>query len=412
MSGNVKLGLVYVEDQRYSVQAVRANPERFSALIGARADDKHGVCACRPEAKLRIKICALNDRPYFARWPNEGRSHDVGCIFHEDEIDRAVRRSAAEAAIKERDDGLFSIKPSFSMSVLVEAPVGGRPPKQTVETPAPRPGRRSTRLLNVLRFLWTQAGLDRCAPGESRTYGEIRNRFLAQADQCLVGKQLLSSITYFPEPYATARVEDLRRDEAAFGQWLATIQGGRKPVGLVVGLMKGYSFDAYGRVRVKLRHWGELVIEAERFDRLKDAFRSEFAALESGHGNASVAIIATVHVPQSKVNVIEASLMLLSNRYVPVDSGYELAVANRLAEELRAFRKPLAIEPGAGGMLPDFVLEDTTPEVVMEVFGMKTAAYLERKDEKLKAYRKAGTRLWQWDAAAGHPMPPFPSDDA
>lgn len=89
------------------------------------------------------------------------------------------------------------------------------------------------------------------------------------------------------------------------------------------------------------------------------------------------------NIPHSTIKVIDVALMTVSPRYIPLDSGYEGMVEERLWQEKRAFIKPLRYD-GEAEVFPDFVLPDMpgVDALPMEVFGMKTPGYLQRKQEK------------------------------
>jgi len=96
--------------------------------------------------------------------------------------------------------------------------------------------------------------------------------------------------------------------------------------------------------------------------------------------------------------------------WIPVDSGYEAAVAVQLVADGRRFEKPLRFDSGNDATFPDFWLKDRASPVPLEVWGMTDSEYLGRKEAKAAHYDQtygAGT-WWQWDAAAGGQMPPFP----
>ncbi|WP_242455724.1 DUF1173 family protein [Pantoea agglomerans] len=119
-------------------------------------------------------------------------------------------------------------------------------------------------------------------------------------------------------------------------------------------------------------------------------------------------------MPVNNCRIIEAALMTVSRRYIPLDSAYEELVEERLWQEKRAFMKPLRYD-GEEDVFPDFVLTDVrgAESVPMEVFGMNTPDYLQRKREKIAHYDKEfGTgRWWKWDVtdpAQKDDIPDFP----
>nr|WP_264704841.1 DUF1173 domain-containing protein [Pantoea agglomerans] len=93
------------------------------------------------------------------------------------------------------------------------------------------------------------------------------------------------------------------------------------------------------------------------------------------------------NLPRSSCRIIDAALMTVSPRYIPLDSRYEGMVEARLWEEKRAFIKPLRYD-GEENVFPDFVLTDVAgaEALPMEVFGMNTPDYLQRKQVKTVAY--------------------------
>lgn len=106
--------------------------------------------------------------------------------------------------------------------------------------------------------------------------------------------------------------------------------------------------------------------------------------------------------------------MVVTPRFIPVDSGYEADVEARLCQEERSFLKPLRLD-AEDDTLPDFVLTDLQGQrpMPMEVFGMKTAEYLARKQTKIAFYDSKYGRegWWFWDAAfdtTGKNIPSFP----
>jgi predicted nuclease of restriction endonuclease-like RecB superfamily len=59
---------------------------------------------------------------------------------------------------------------------------------------------------------------------------------------------------------------------------------------------------------------------------------------------------------------------------------------------------------------PDFVLHDAKlGEVAMEVWGMDSPQYSQRKNEKIAHYSGRGLRLWQWNAVAVKEIPLLPA---
>ncbi|WP_238493694.1 DUF1173 family protein [Pantoea ananatis] len=115
--------------------------------------------------------------------------------------------------------------------------------------------------------------------------------------------------------------------------------------------------------------------------------------------------------PSSCSTVIDVALMSVSPRFIPLDSGYEGMVEDRLWQEKRAFIKRLRYD-GDEDVFPDFVLKDVpcVDALPMEVFGMSSPDYLRRKQAKSAHYdSEYGAGIWwYWNAAEKSDMPAFP----
>lgn len=108
-----------------------------------------------------------------------------------------------------------------------------------------------------------------------------------------------------------------------------------------------------------------------------------------------------------RAEVVDVALMVTTAQWIPVDSGYEAAVVGSLVAEGRRFEKPMRFDAEEDRTFPDFWLKDSGDPLPMEVWGMNEPEYLARKAQKVAYYdeRYGGGTWWQWDAAAGGPIP-------
>ncbi|WP_336389644.1 DUF1173 family protein [Pantoea ananatis] len=115
--------------------------------------------------------------------------------------------------------------------------------------------------------------------------------------------------------------------------------------------------------------------------------------------------------PSSCSTVIDVALMTVSPRFIPLDSGYEAAVEEKLWQEKRAFIKPLCYD-GEEDVFPDFVLKDVSgvDALPMEVFGINTPEYQQRRQEKIAHYdlKYGAESWWHWNAYTTNEIPAFP----
>lgn len=103
--------------------------------------------------------------------------------------------------------------------------------------------------------------------------------------------------------------------------------------------------------------------------------------------------------------------MHLSERFIPLDSSYEGKLEQALVDAKRSFVKPLRYEAD-DLVFPDFWLSDMGGDYPLEVFGMNTVTYLERKLQKTAIYgdaTKYPLGWWYWDVLTQPMIPTLPT---
>ncbi|MBK4735951.1 DUF1173 family protein [Noviherbaspirillum pedocola] len=107
---------------------------------------------------------------------------------------------------------------------------------------------------------------------------------------------------------------------------------------------------------------------------------------------------------------IDIAGMATSRTMIPVESSYEITMADHLVAQSRTFVKPLHADEMRRDedQRPDFILLDTLPRTVIEVWGMQTDEYLKNKALRLAKYREKAIPVLSWDAARGDALPPLP----
>ncbi len=100
----------------------------------------------------------------------------------------------------------------------------------------------------------------------------------------------------------------------------------------------------------------------------------------------------------SKVRSMVA--MPVTSQLIPFESSYEHQLANHLVNAGRHYEKPFSSEASIDDRLfPDFILQDCSPPVMIEVYGMNTEVYLARKKEKRAIYAaEYPGQYWEWHA--------------
>lgn len=165
--------------------------------------------------------------------------------------------------------------------------------------------------------------------------------------------------------------------------------------GIVVAEIKSIHPSKYGFF-LKIRQTFETFFASKEV--IADAAKS-FRYAWSMMGNALARVVAVLVLERTKegnLRVIDLAMQLCNKSFIPCDSSYEVAMANRLVAERRRFRKPMRLSPG-DQLLPDFVLTDAGTETAIEVYGMESHdAYRLRKTQKQMLYAKNGTPCVEW----------------
>ncbi len=112
---------------------------------------------------------------------------------------------------------------------------------------------------------------------------------------------------------------------------------------------------------------------------------------------------------------ISLSMLPINKNGVPIESSFEREVYDQLCDEQRLIERPIESKyyPKWNGLIPDGLLLDTTPETIIEIFGMSESNkeyHLHRKF-KIDHYNSLKPRyeLWYWDAFNGSEKPILPS---
>ncbi|WP_064308228.1 DUF1173 family protein [Pseudomonas oryzihabitans] len=153
------------------------------------------------------------------------------------------------------------------------------------------------------------------------------------------------------------------------------------------------------------------------WERTIKSYRKAIGAHEKGY--SVVAILQTdkpvVGKKCTTANVLNVALMIVSDEWIPVESGYELFIERMLRAQKRSFIKPMRFDCKVNPVFPDFWLTDSVSggHIPMEVYGLDDPKYLARKAAKAVIYNTKYTPAgwWHWNAYLDKKcaaIPPFP----
>jgi hypothetical protein len=389
-------------DCAYALENIDAIAE---AMVAAKAAPGHAQCLCTSPAR-KLVVRTVGKRHFLAVWPHDGHHHHFACPFYRAEVDAGGAGSQVEPAVRETEDG-FDVAADFPLSrILKRQPPDPAAQSTALHAPAYRTQRSRMGLLGLLQHLWTVGGLNRWGRGWKRDWWRVTQELIGVIEQGSLGAKPMMEQLYLVPEFSLKRKDLI---DQAWDDFKSRLVPSEEQVrmGLVVGEIKDFGSSSFG-YKTTLRHFPTpLYLKQELRQKLSESYPRAFHKLNASLDQRNIGIFLVELAPKGYLNVIDGALMACSLQYIPVDSSYEAQVAHKLVDEGRAFSKPLRLEVDASS-LPDFVLTDTNPPCVMEVYGMTSSEYLERKAQKQARYREEGKPVWAWDAAVDKHMPRFP----
>ncbi|KAA6093795.1 DUF1173 domain-containing protein [Pantoea sp. B_9] len=408
-----------------------AEPEQWQRWLKHARDNKATTvvtCLCHPpeedaqRRRLKVHLSQKTDQCWLASWAFSGHEHAPDCRFY------SVWPDERQAAIYAPD----VVKAAADGRLVVRLPTGLQKkdvPDKTRDAPpaGAGPGRRrrqpSMRLPGLLHLLWEQSGINVWHPAfdkKKRSPGWVSWRLNETAARIRIGRIPLQQSLMLMAMKDSPQVAQNRQIAKDAGR------GARRLI--LISQLAAWSDAADERLQTTLPlglffGFPDLVLPEDVRLRLERSFYRELG--DWRRGMKVVVIVETEppettfrHVdgrnrPFSCSTVIDVALMTVSPRFIPLESGYEAAVEEKLWQEKRAFIKPLRYD-GEEDVFPDFVLKDVpgVDALPMEVFGMNTPEYLLRKQEKIAHYDQeyGAGGWWCWDACTTNEMPALPQN--
>lgn len=373
------------------------SPERYvRQLERAKATQGFAECGCvssRPRPKLVIR----RHRSMFllTRWPDQAHHHAAGCPFLRRNVGKSGSGSDLDAF--QHRDGSLDVKIDASLTVSSRA-TAAHVQSKPHGTPQ-KAQRRTAGLLAFLEYAWDQAGLNLWSGYGGRGWNACWSRLTSELADCRINGRKADDVLHVVERWDPARKAEILAAAAAWMNRL-TPSATDTPRGLLIGEIVAHKPSQFGG-EVELRQTKQrLFMGTALYQRLQQSFGPALAG--AGRQGQHCVAVFLVERPKAKsyLSIVDAAAMLTDWRFLPCDSTYEVTMADYLVAQRRIFRKPLR-HIGAEPVHPDFILTDTSPEVVIEVLGMVgNADYDARAQAKRDYYRSAGVSCIEWNASA------------
>ncbi|MGG4660505.1 DUF1173 family protein [Pseudomonas vlassakiae] len=405
---------VLISGKRYSpeFQTDQQYAKSWKTVL-EKAYGTHAICSCPSTGsrKLSIKRREDSDGFHLARFAGTGHEHSNDCRYYAPAPERSGMQGYAAGVVEEGEDG--SIRVRLARGIRVQAPPSEETQRASVAR-APGKSKPAMTLLGLLHLLWSESRLSTWYPAmEGKRNSGIVNYALLQAAERIAASRMRLS-----EVLLLAAQKDSKG--AARNQAIAKSATTKDLRLVAISPLARYNPERHSGDMTRLPFAGPygmpmLNLPAEVWATAGRRFEREFSAWKRG---SRVIAIAQVTPRKggafSQADVVDLALMQVSERWIPVDSDYEGVIEAKLHAAGRSFDKPLRYDADESEVFPDFWLLDTGKDCPLEVFGMSTHAYLERKAVKTAWYNReyGGAGWWSWNAAAdpmGKNIPPFPA---
>lgn len=366
------------------------------------------TCTGADSKNARLVIRRRETRYHIARMPGTGHFHLRNqCEFYSsDQSDSGAGEYAG--AIKARGE-ITEIKVNFPLcrsTAVVDAEPG-----VSSDSASGRIARGSMGLSGLLCHLWGEAGLNAWPGQGGRTWAEAHSNLRSAAIEIELGRRKLLDHLYLqpdsPRPWLPATPHNVAESKNYF---------------LVLFKVSSIFLTPFGGAYVKSTMQSDILFKKGLLDAVRFSYprvwpffensRPSLNCFESGKP-PKVVCLALVNWESVKgkpcLVASRAAIMLTSWRDIPVESSYELRIADMLVRERRAFSKPMRFDSADDVVYPDFLLHDVagSKDLPMEIYGVRgNDKYEERKVKKQMHYRGNNRLFWEWTPP--EPIPPFP----
>ena len=394
---------ILLAGRRIPLNELRADPARHRhLLLRAKTETGYAECLCRTPP-LRLVIRERDKRFHLAVWPATGHQHAAACAFYRVDDAYSGRRFGGVT----NRDGAIGVRLDRTLMLAAQSKPTTRAvtrPRRPAASPNTTAGPGRITLLGLLHLVWEEAGLNAWNPAARRDWDTLRDHLIdARAGINVDGVDLTTSC-YIP-PLRDGTGANTTRNRAKYRAWRPSIgdHGSTDRFGLILGEIGSIeSATSTHGLRVNLKHlpgllWGSAQLEAK----LRNSYQRVFAAIDRNIGRQFALCWVAQRTPRY-VTLLDMAPMVTNGKAIPVDSSYELTMADHIVAARRTLIKPLRYNRD-DAVFPDFVLTDTDPHTYVEVYGMTHADYLARKQEKQRFYAQRPGSVIEWER--GTPLP-------
>jgi hypothetical protein len=260
-------------------------------------------------------------------------------------------------------------------------------------------------LLGFLNLCMQKSKMNTWYPNRKydRSFNTVQKNIAAIADDIIINRRPLSDILVMPRWEKDRETSQNQSQQILLEKTADSDKGA-----IVIGVVKRWIPSKWedGGVGISLDLFDDLLWMPTETASATEHSSGQFIS-EIGKSDRYIIAICTVFRSRNKYTIGEIAFMRTNKQFIPVDSSYELQVADKLIAEHRAFSKPLRLDEEK--YLPDFLLHDCQNHWVLEVFGVcGDPGYQVRKAQKIAYYRDNHVLCWHWTPETDRIIPDFP----
>lgn len=335
----------------------KTSPDYQALLANAYKNKQRPLCLCNPKG-IPMYISKLGDHYILKRMPNSAVSHNPSCAIYELPPELTGLTPLKESAISEDEaTGITTLRLEFS---LTKKPGKAPPESHGTEVTTVKAQNSKMSLRAFLHYLYDSSGLNKFTQNEfsRRNWSTVRRALLESAAK-LVSKQIpILDRILIPEMF---KLDDKDKIAARLNKYFSkfSLDGDEVKIGILVGEVKSFSEARIGK-KLIVKHLPNdpFFMEEKTYKSVAKHF-DDVLSLWNENERYHLIIISTFYLSASKApHVIEMSLMLSEDNWIPIESTAEARLCTQLIAQKRHFIKPLRFNVPRTNFMPSAILTD------------------------------------------------------
>ena len=386
----------------------RDAPGFAEAMAQAHEHHQRPRCLCRTDANglgIEMYVARWADGYIVKRMPDTGSQHAAHCLSYEPSAELSgLGALLGNAIVEDPSTGETTLRLDFPMTKLPGR--SNLPAASSTLSSVTTQGNKLS-LRGLLHYLWDQAELTLWQPRYEgkRTWNTVRRHLLMAAEKKLARGHPLGSRLYIPEVFSVEQRDALNAWRMA--QWSPFITTTNQPqhLMLLIAEVKEIVPARFGYKAV-VKHLPDqpFLLDEQLYRRMGRHFESVLT-LWGATDELHMVIIATFGIADTGLpTIVELSMMPVTRCWLPIETGFELHLIERLVAEGRSFVKGLRYGQSESSVIASAMLTDcgeSTPLLYAAQPGSHDSGHSVDMDHPRMP-------AWRWNPLA-EAMPPLPA---